>query len=101
MEQTRVLIFILVIGIVFSGIVVLIAKFERNRRLPKYIPAIILFAAGAACFVKARWFSEGMEGLGYIILAMLVLGGCILTLVTAVVIDVFKKCNKRRNVGGA
>lgn len=94
MEQIRLLLFILIIGAVFSVIVLFIAKFEKRIWLLKYIPATILFTAGAACFVKARWFSQGMEGLGYIVLAMLVVGGGILTLITTVVIDIFKKYNK-------
>lgn len=97
MEEIRLLLLVLLVGIAFSGVVILIAKFQKKRRYLKYIPSAILFAATIACIVKARWFSEGMEGLGYIIFAMLALGSCILTLITAVAIDVFARYNKRRN----
>lgn len=96
MEQIRLLSLILLIGIVSSGIVILIARFEKNRCFLKYIPALILFVSGAFFIVKARWFSEGMEGLGYIILAMLALGGFIITLISAVIIDIYRKCSKKR-----
>jgi len=94
--QIRVLLFILLIGIIFSTGVVLIARFEKKSRLPKYIPFILLFAAGMAFFAKARWFSDGMEGLGYIVLAMLVFGGGILTAITAIAIDLSKRYKNRR-----
>lgn len=97
MAEIRLLLFILLAGIIFSGVVVLIAKFEKKSSLSKYAPAIILFPAGAAHFVRVRWFSEGMQDLGNIIYAMLAVGSGILTLITAVVIDVFKMNNKERN----
>lgn len=89
-------VFILLTGIVLLGIVLFIARFERNRRFWKYIPAILLFAGGAASFVKAGWFSEGLEGLGYIILSMLILGGFVVTLFTAMIIDLIRRYNKKR-----
>lgn len=96
MEHVRLLLLILLISIIPSGIVVLISRFEKKRALLKYLPAIILFAAGAGFIVKAREFSQGMEGLGYIILAMIAIGCCILTLITAVVIDILRRQNKKR-----
>ncbi len=98
MEQIRLILLILLTGIIFSGIVLLIARFEKNKRLLKYLPAIILIIAGVASLVKAKWFSEGMEGLGYVIYSMLAFGGCILTLITAVVIDAVRKYRKSGKV---
>jgi hypothetical protein len=96
LDQIRLVLLILLIGIVFSGIVVLISRFEKKNQTAKYLPAIVLLAAGVAFIVKARWFSEGMEGLGYIIFSMLAFGGFILTLITAVVITVVKKAGGRK-----
>ncbi|KNY26489.1 hypothetical protein [Pseudobacteroides cellulosolvens] len=91
MVQFTLLLYITIIGIVFSGIALLIYKFERNRPLPKYLPGIILFLAGVILIIKAKWFSEGMEGLGYIILAILAIGGSIIALIVPAVLDVYKK----------
>lgn len=84
----------MIIGIVFSGIAVLIYRFEKSRRLPKYVPGIILFSSGVIFIVKARWFSDGMEGLGYIILAMLAIGGSIISLMVPAALDLYRKYNK-------
>jgi hypothetical protein len=81
----------MIIGAVFSGIAVLISKFERKIHSLKYIPGVILFASGAAFIIKARWFSDGMEGLGYLILAILATGGCIISLMVPAAIDVYRK----------
>lgn len=96
MEYARLLFLILLFSIIPSGIVVLISKVEKNRTFLKYLPAIILFAAGAGLILKAREFSQGMEGLGYIVLAMIAVGCCILTLITAVVMDILRKRNRKR-----
>jgi hypothetical protein len=91
MEHIRLLFLIFLTGIIFSGIVILIARFPKNGRLLKYIPSLALFAGGAACIIKARWFSEGFEGLGYVVLSITVFGGGIIALVTAAVIDMINR----------
>lgn len=87
--------FSLLIGIVVSGVVILISKFENKSRLPKYVPTIILFLVGAAFIVKAKYFSQSMEDLGYIVLTIMAMSSGALTLITAVVIDVLKKYRKK------
>lgn len=96
MEQIRLSLYILLIGSVFSGIVLLISKFEKKNSLPKYVPAIILFAAGVASIAKSIWFSEGMEGLAYIIISILVFSICIMALLTAILIGIYKS-HKNKN----
>jgi hypothetical protein len=96
LEQIRFLLLILLIGIVFSAIVLIVAKFAKNRWLLKYIPVFTLLAVGVACFIKARWFSEGMEGLGYIILAIIAFGGCTVSLLTALIVDIVRRYKRKR-----
>ncbi|MDP4183254.1 MAG: hypothetical protein Q8942_19465 [Bacillota bacterium] len=91
MDFIRVLMFTILIGVIFSVIAFIIAKFEKKSRLPKYIPAILLFLIGAACVVKSRWFSEGLEELGYIVIAILVFVACATTLIITIAIDIYQK----------
>jgi len=91
MAQFALLLYIAVIGIVFSAISILINKFTRDKLFPKYIPGIILFLSGAAFIIKARRYSNGMEGLGYVILAILVVGGSIISLIVPAAIDIYRK----------
>lgn len=96
MGEIRFLMLILVTGIVFSVPVALIAKYGR-KPVYKYIPALVLLLAGVAFIIKARYYSEGMEGLGFVIFAMMAWGGCIITVITAAAIDLFKKYKIRKS----
>lgn len=91
MESMRFALLIITAGIIFAGIVLLIARFEKNRRILKYIPSALLFITAAACFIKAKRFSEGMEGLAYIILAMTVSACFAVALLTAAAVDIVKR----------
>lgn len=95
MEHIRLLSLILLTGFIFSGIVLLIVRFDRNGRFLKYIPSLVLFAGGAACIVKARRFSEGFEGLGYVILAIIALGGGVIALITAFIVGAVRRHKQR------
>jgi len=94
MVQFTLLLYIAIIGIFFSGVSLLIYKFTRNKLFPKYIPGIILFSSGVAFIVKARWYSYGMEGLGYVILAILAVGGSIISLIVPAALDIYRKYRK-------
>ncbi|HOV28195.1 MAG TPA: YesK family protein [Pseudobacteroides sp.] len=94
MAQYALLLYIAVIGIVFSAISILIYKFTRNKLFPKYIPGIILLLSVVAFIIKARLYSNGMEGLGYIILAILAVGGSIISLTVPAAIDIYRKYSK-------
>lgn len=88
------LLYIIIVGVVFSGIAVLISILAKSMVLPKYIPGAILLILTVFFIVKARWFSEGMEGLGYIILAIITGGGCIISLMVPAALDLYKKFRK-------
>lgn len=91
MQYVRFLLLVLLFGSIPTAIVILISKIEKNRTFLKYLPTIILFATGVMFIITAKRFSQGMEGLGYIALAMIAIGCCVLTLTTAIVIDVLRK----------
>ena len=91
MGTLRVILLILGFGGLFAGLVYLIHRLTRGRLFPKYIPGL-LFLTGALVYVgRARWFSEGMQGLAFVVLAMMLLGIGLISLVTAILIDLNRK----------
>lgn len=82
-----------VIGIVFVIVTILLGRLRK--RWPKYMPAVLTGAAVVAAFVKAKWFSEGFEGLAYIILFLMALITFIVSLITAVILEIIRARNRR------
>lgn len=78
---------IAIIALVFSGIAILIGMSGTRNRFYKYIPACISGIAAAGFFVKARFFAQGFEDLGYLIFAMIAGAVFLISLMTAVIME--------------
>jgi hypothetical protein len=98
MGNIRLFLLILAGGAVFSAIVMALAAFFKRRRWVKYLPALLLFVYMFYAIVRATSSSEGMRGLAYIIMAMLAFGAGLMSVLTAVVIDVLRSIEKRKKM---
>jgi hypothetical protein len=94
MNANPLLSIIAVLGIIFAGSTVFLGTRLRQKKAVKYIPAILAALVSVAFAVKAFWFSEGFEGLGYVILLMISAAVFILSAVTALVLEFV---NHRKN----
>jgi hypothetical protein len=88
MEQYLFYIVIVLIAVAFAAATILLGRKQIRRAFLKYIPAMIAFAATLALIVKTAWFSEGMEGLGYAILAMITAVVFLVSIITALVVEI-------------
>lgn len=96
MEQASFYSVIALIGAVFAGATILLGRKQIQRVILKYIPAMIAFAATLALMIKASWFSEGMEGLGYVILAMITAVLFFISIITSIIIEIRNRKGKQR-----
>jgi hypothetical protein len=96
MATVRFLLLILAGGAICAGIVVGLSYLFSKNRWIKYLPSLLVFAYMFYAIVRATSFSEGMEGLAFILLAMLAFGAGLMSVLTAVVIDVLKVIERRK-----
>lgn len=87
MAGLNLLLLILITGLIFSLATFLLHKFIKIRWI-KYIPALVQIFIIIFWIIKAKFYSEGMEGLGYIILVIIGFGSLIITSITLVVLEV-------------
>lgn len=92
----RMITLIAVIGIIVSGLQIIIWRLSKGKIFFKYIPTIVLLIVAIVCVIKALWFSTGMEDLAYFITALLTFGVLVISLVTGIVIDIITR-SKRQN----
>lgn len=97
MPGFRLFLLILAFGVPLAGVVLLISHFTKTKVFPKYIPAILLFLLTVGFVAMAMW-ATGMEGLGYIILAMLAFGAGVISLLTAVGVEIYRAVKRRSPV---
>ncbi|NMA66774.1 MAG: hypothetical protein GX957_11140 [Clostridiaceae bacterium] len=91
MPLLRMLFMIILIGIPITILQIIIWRVSRPNRLFKYIPTFVLFIVGIFCIIKAVYFSEGMEDLAYFIIAMMVTGVMLISLITGIILDIIEK----------
>lgn len=96
MEQYSFYIVITLISLIFAGATILLGRKQVRRAILKYIPAMVAFAATVALIVKTAWFSEGFEGLGYAILAMITAAVFLVSIITAIVVAIINRRRRRR-----
>lgn len=92
----RVFLLFLAGGILFSGIVMILAAVFKKNRLIKYCPSLLLFLFMAYAIFRASSNTEGMEDLGYIALAMLAFSAGLMSVITAAVIDILKMIETKK-----
>jgi len=80
-----------IIGLVFSGAAFLIGLSGARNRFYKYIPACVSGIAAAGFFIKARYFSQGFEDLGYLIFAVIAGAVFLLSLIAAIIMEFVHK----------
>ncbi len=85
MAVPNLLLLILIAGLIFSLATFILHKFMKKRWV-KYIPVIIQILTIIFWIIKARFYSQGMEGLGYIILVIIGFGSTIITSITLIVL---------------
>lgn len=98
MEQYSFYAVIILISLVFAAATILLGGKRIHKRILKYIPSIIAAAATLALIIKTVSFSEGFEGLGYLILAMIAAVIFLVSIITAIIMEIInRKRNKQRN----
>ena len=90
MNNLRLFIIIGIISLIFIIIVLVLSKYFKRKRTVKYIPAIIAIFLTLAFFIKSRYFSTGFEDLAYIVLAVISIIEFIVSLLTAIIIDLIR-----------
>jgi len=94
----RMILLIAVIGIMVSGLQILIWRLSKEKVFFKYIPTIVFLIVTVVCVIKAIWFSTGMEDLAYFITALLAFGVMVISLITGVIIDLVARSNKQNYI---
>lgn len=87
MEANMFFIVVFVIGLVFAAGTCLLGIYARRKRIIKYIPAAVSGIAALSFLLKGRFFSEGMEGLGYIILMMISAIIFVMSIIAALIME--------------
>lgn len=87
--------FIAIAGLITVIITTLLGLFFTRHKVIKYIPAIISAAATAGFWVKAAYFSQGFEDLGYAVLGFIAAIVFVIALLNAIIIELVQR-NRRR-----
>ncbi len=88
---------IALISLIFAGATILLGGRRIKRVLLKYIPAMIAFAATLALVIKTAMSArEGFESLGYAILAMIAAVIFLVSVITAITVEIVNRRRKRR-----
>lgn len=96
MPQLPFMLMILAIGLPISVLQIIIWRYSRPGKFFKYIPNLVFLIVGLLCFIKAVYFSTGMEDLAYIIIAFLAIGVMFISLITGVILDIIEKYRNKR-----
>jgi hypothetical protein len=90
--------FVAVVSLISILITYCLDRFFKNRLIVKYIPTIISALTGVGFYIKARFFSSGgFEDLGYIVLTVIAGIVFIVSLITAIIIELINRNKKSRN----
>lgn len=89
MVSNRVTFYVIVICIIAMAVTFVSGKLANRKRIYKYIPAIISAIGGIGLCFKAFYFSNGNEGILFLLLAMAAGIFTIASLVAAVLMDLY------------
>lgn len=87
----RIVLIISVMGVLVTGLQIVIWRMSKGKVFFKYIPTLVLLIIVLVCMTKSIWFSTGMEDLAYFVTAMLAAGVLAVSLVTGIIIDIISK----------
>lgn len=93
MGSNRLFFIIAVIGLIFALATVLLGIYKKQKKFLKYVPSIIAAAASLGFLIKAYFFSEGFEALGYFIMMMISAAVFGISIITAMALEI---TNRRR-----
>lgn len=83
--------FYLVVGsiaFILALITLLLGIYKDKNKIVKYVPSALTGLFTAGFFIKANYFSKGFETLGYIVFTLISGIVFIVTLLTAVIIEI-------------
>lgn len=66
------------ITLIFTVLSVLILRFTKKNLL-WVLPSVVLLLTAALFFIKSRWFAQGLEDLGYLLLSIATAASGLLT----------------------
>jgi hypothetical protein len=84
-----------VASVILIGFTILVDKLAK-RDYVKYIPCAVAFIIGAICYLKANQKAQGLEDLGYMILALINLISALCALLTGFSIDIARCISQNR-----
>lgn len=92
----RLVLVIIVAGLLVAVLQILIHRVFKGHTFYKYILSIILLLLTIVCVIKAEWFSSGMEGLAYLVTAIIAAGIFVISLIAGISIDLASKYRKSK-----
>lgn len=96
MEQYSFYFIIALIALIFAVATIFFGRKQKKRVFLKYIPSIIAAVATLAFIIKTVRFSEGFEGLGYMILSMISAAVFLVSIITAIVVEIINRKGRRQ-----
>jgi hypothetical protein len=82
-------------GIIAFFTTFVLYRYFRQRPLIKFIPCILLALLGIWFILKARYFSAGFEGLGYIVYAIIDIIMFFISLITAWILELYRRKTRK------
>lgn len=98
MAQGSFLLFIAIPCLISIILTYLLGRFFKKPAIVKYIPAIVSLLIAIGFYIKARYYSSGFEDLAYIILGFIAAIVFIVSLVTAVIMDIVTRTKNKSKV---
>jgi hypothetical protein len=80
MPGLRLILLVVGITMLFSVLSLLLLLLVKKRRL-WILPPVALLLTAAVCFIKSRWFAQGFEDIGYLLLSIVTAASGILSFV--------------------
>ncbi len=71
-----------------------LGRFFKEKAFIRYIPAIVAALFVIGFYIKARYYSEGMEDLGYVILALIACIVFFVSFITAFIMGLVRLRNR-------
>lgn len=96
MAQVSFYLIIALISLIFIAATILLGRKRIHKAFLKYIPAITAAVIALTLYIKAVRFSNGFEGLGYAILAMIAIIVFLASIITAVIVELINRKGRRQ-----
>lgn len=87
--MNSIFIFIIIAGLIFVAATIILGKLQK--RLLKYIPAVLAAVAAIVFSIKAYFYSEGFEALGYFVMMLISAAVFIASIIASIVMEVLSR----------